>query len=97
MKEITFERLLKLFDESTHADLRRLAKRPDVSHLVVFENRQLDSSRAGDRTAVIIGPGCSYKTLDAVRGLHLHDLPSQRQYPASYVVLDNQAKARVAA
>lgn len=87
MKQITLAQLLKLFDAEVRPRIQAIAARTDASHLVVFENGQFDSSQAGARTAMLIGPGCTHKTLDAVRGQHLHDLPSQRQYPVSYVVL----------
>ena len=84
LKEITVEELLKLFDPSVHDSIRRIAAKPGVTDLVVFENLQMDSSRFGDRSAVIVGPGCTYKSLEEIAGLHLGDLPSQRKYPVAF-------------
>jgi len=84
MKKISFEELLALFDESVHRQLREVFSLPITTGMVVFENQQMDSSRFGERTAVIVGPECTYKTVQECEGRHLHDLPSQRQYATYY-------------
>jgi hypothetical protein len=87
MKKITMDELLKQFDESVHDRLRALAEKPGTSHLVVFENQMLDSSQAGARSALRIGPACTTKTLDEAAGGWLGDLPSERKYPVAFVEL----------
>lgn len=78
MKEITMKELCDMFDKSVHEAIERISKRDDVSHVVVFENQDFCSSEFGKRTAMIIGPGCTYKTLDDIKNRYLNDLPSQR-------------------
>ena len=43
--------------------------------LVMFENPDLSSSHFGKRTALRVGPGCTYKTPVECVGRHLNDLP----------------------
>lgn len=84
MKRIDMPTLLLSFDESVRDRLSTIAARPGTTHLVVFENRQIDSSHRGARTAVTVGPSCTLQTLDAASAHWLNDLPSQRQYPVEY-------------
>lgn len=65
----------------TRAALESNLAREDVDGMIVFENLQMDSSAFGRRTAMIYGPGCTYKKPEDCEGQHLNDLPSQRQYP----------------
>lgn len=64
--------------------IETLAKRPGVTHIVVFENINLDASQGGRKTAVVVGPSCTYKSLDDVRDKHLGSAPSDHQYPVYY-------------
>lgn len=84
MEQLTFEKLLSLFDNTVHERLRELSKREDVAGFVVFENRQMDASSYGKRTAMIVGENCTYKTVEECEGKWLNDLPSQRQYATAY-------------
>lgn len=90
MKALTKEEMLAMLDESVHGRIEELLRRSDVTHLVIFENQMMDSSCFGDRTAMIVGPGCTYKDLEAVKGAWLYDLPSQRQYPVAYYTKEAQ-------
>ncbi len=87
MNKITLPELLERFNHSVKHLILAQTEKPGVTHLVVFENQQFDSSQFGYRTVVIIGKPYTYKTLDDVKGKHLNDLPSQRQYPVYYVEL----------
>ena len=60
---------------------------PDATHAVLFVNLDFNSSKFGAWTVMVIGPNQTYKELADVEGSHLHDLPSQRQYPVAYVAL----------
>jgi hypothetical protein len=86
LKQIT---LKKLVNDRLHLKDRLWAfsQAEGVTHLVVFQNITLDSSRLGDETILAIGPAMTYKTLAEVEGRHLYDLPSQRQYPQAFVDL----------
>lgn len=85
MNKVTIEEFLKLFSEEVHNLILQNFARVDVNGLVCFENQTLDSSSLGRRTAMIVGPGCTYKSHEDCIGKHLYDLPSQRQYPTVYV------------
>lgn len=86
MKELASkDELLELFDEAVHDKIEEsLVAYPDSTGIVVFENRMLDSSCLGDRTACLVGPSNTYKTPQECEGKWLNDLPSQRQYPTYY-------------
>lgn len=86
-KEITWTELLAQFDPSVHDALRDVAALPGTTHLVVYENRLLDSSAAGSRTAIGVGPRRTYRSLDEAYGGHLHDPPSRRQYPVAHAAV----------
>lgn len=80
------EEFFAQFDPEVHAKIEALLKRSDVDGAILFENTNLSSSACGERTAVIFGPGCTYKSAGSAEGKWLNDLPSQRQYPrAAYV------------
>jgi hypothetical protein len=81
IKDITLDALIGMFDPAVHEKLRAMAGREGVSHLVVFENLQMDSSNPGARTAIAVGPGCTYHHVYQVKDQHLGDLPSRFQYP----------------
>lgn len=85
LKQCSWSEFLELFDPSVHDRLRECARRDGVSHLVCFEVLDLWSSHLGQRTAMTVGPGCTYKDLDAVREGRLGDVPSRFQYPTVYV------------
>ena len=76
----TLEEFLKNFDESVHGTIKQRLERPDVDGIVRFDNVTFDSSRFGERTACIYGPGCTFKTVEECFAGHLHDLPSMRMY-----------------
>ena len=87
MKQIT---LTKLVADRPHLKDRLWAwsqEKVGATHLVVFQNITMDSSQFGAETVVAIGPTMTYKTLAEIEGRHLHDLPSQRQYPQEFVDL----------
>jgi hypothetical protein len=85
MKELTFPDFLKL--ESIHERIRSAALHCNATHVVCFENQQLDSFACGARTSVMVGPTCTYQSVEQCEGKWLHDLPSQRQYPVSFATL----------
>lgn len=82
MKQLTLPELLELFDPEVHQQLKSLASRPGAS-LVVYENHNLSSSRLGDRTALLVGPGCTYGSVTEAPPW-LGDLPSERQQPIAF-------------
>lgn len=87
--EITLPELLDRFDVDVRERVKDLALRsPDVAAIVVMENRQLDSSCLGQRSALAVGPGCTYKLEDVVQAnFRLGDVPSRFQYPVAIYIL----------
>jgi hypothetical protein len=85
MDEKTLAEFLTLFSPSLHESLILLLSKEGVDALVCFENKMFDSPHFGERSALAVGPGCTYKSPEEVRGRHLGDLPSQRKYPIAFV------------
>ena len=85
LKKITLEELIAKFDPSVHEKIRRIAGKEGTTHMVLFENVDFSSSRFGACSALAIGPGNTYRTLEEVENAHLGDLPSERKYPTAYV------------
>lgn len=84
MKRITFTEFLTHFDESLHNKLKDQASQLDILGHVAFRNDDFCSSNFGHITACCYGPTCTYKTIKDFEGKHIHDLPSQREYPFCY-------------
>lgn len=80
MIEMTYDELLEQFHENVHQQIKESVERNRGTHVVMAVNQQLDSSRCGEKTAMCVGPDCTYKTPDECEGKWLNDLPSQRQY-----------------
>jgi hypothetical protein len=80
----TWEEFLAQFDEEVHSRLREVMNREGVSSLVMFENQMFDSSAFGQRTALCVGSGCTYKSVEEAAGMHLGEVPSRFQYPLLY-------------
>ena len=88
MKEITMKELLELFDPEVHSAIAASIERCAATHVVVAENQQMDSSQLGRRTAMVVGPTCTYRTLEECEGKWLFDLPSQRQYFVAFAKVE---------
>jgi len=96
MKQITKDELLELLDPEIHGSVLGMPKRfPDAEAVVLFENVTLDSSRLGERTVCIVGPGRGIPSVAECEGQWLNDLPSQRQYPQAFVPLGELLPAEV--
>ena len=83
-EKVDWNTFKNLFDEEVHPALERVIRRDGVSHIVCFENPNMNSSEFGHRTAVIAGPGCTYRTLDMALEGRLGDTPSRFQYPTFF-------------
>jgi hypothetical protein len=90
LKEISWKQLLGMFEDETAKVIIQRSKSYVSTHVVVFMNNQMDSSRTGDRTAVCVGPNNTYKTLADCDGKWLNDLPSQRQYANFYAEIPQE-------
>lgn len=87
LKQLTAVEFLGKFDPTVHARIIELAKTPDAIALAVFENITFDSSLFGQRTAYVVGPNNTFKTLEQIDGKWVNDLPSQRMHATSYVTV----------
>lgn len=91
-KEATWQEFLQLFDESLHDKIRAACRDKQATHIVCFECLQLDSSWAGRRAALVVGPSCAYRTVEETHGKWLNDLPSQRQYPVYWATVPEEVR-----
>jgi hypothetical protein len=87
MKKVTMDEFLTLFDETVHETIKQRFSIQNVTGIVCFETQALELIAAGRarRTAVIVGPTCTFKSVDDCQGKWLGDLPSERLYPSVYV------------
>jgi hypothetical protein len=80
MKKLeTMKDLKSLFDVSVHKALERLAE--GAEYIVVYENHDFWSSRLGERTAVKVGPGCTYASLE----MAMKHSPTYADVPIAYL------------
>lgn len=84
MKKLSWQEFVGQFDLSTHKQLEEQRRKPGVVALVCAENHMFESSCFGRRSALIVGPDCTYKSVESCEGKWLYDLPSQRQYFQNY-------------
>lgn len=84
MREVSLKEILDKMDPSVHQQILDGVKVQQATHVVLFENVDMSSSRIGERTVVFVGPKNTYKTPEECEGKWLNDLPSQRQYPQEY-------------
>lgn len=84
--ELTEEQFLALFDPEVHETIRTKANQPGVEAVVCMEVLQMDSSCFGMRSALIVGPDCSYQLaqIETHPNFRLGDVPSRFQYPTAY-------------
>jgi hypothetical protein len=89
LKRLSIGDFLDLFDESVRGDIVAAKGRyPDAEAIVCCENLQMDSSRCGDRSALVVGPSNSWTLdflMDPANWFRLGDMPSQFQYPVAFV------------
>lgn len=84
IEEKPLDEFLCMFDRDVHTDILSKFNSSGVTAVVCFENLDMDSSQLGARTAVIVGPECTYKDVEACQGQHLGDVPSRFQWPVVY-------------
>ncbi|HYG24484.1 MAG TPA: hypothetical protein VEH04_17025 [Verrucomicrobiae bacterium] len=82
IKELTEDEFLDLFDPSVHEVLKVKSKLPGADAVVCFEVLDMSSSQCGHRTALVIGPGCTYQEGHLVDA-RLGDVPSRFAYPVA--------------
>jgi hypothetical protein len=82
-REMAFENT-RQSRERTKEGIDRMLEREDVTGICIFENLDMWSSNLGSSSALCYGPGCTYKTIDDLKGQHLGDVPSRFKYPTKY-------------
>ena len=80
----TLDELLADFDADSKRQIDEKVKEYEATHVVLFENQQLDSGQCGEQSAMPVGPNNTFKSVEDCKGKWLNDLPSQRQYPVAY-------------
>ena len=86
MEEVTIEEIIMNFDKEDIEYLKQQVKELNGTHIVLAENKNMSSSRFGQKSAIIVGGKASYKINDC-NGKWLNDLPSQRQYFTKYAIV----------
>ena len=81
IKQLPFLDYLNLFDKSVIGAIGDQLRRPGVSGAVCFEGLDLSMPNLGQRTSLIFGRDCTYKTAEEITAGRLGDVPSRFQYP----------------
>ncbi len=81
VEELSEEQFLSLFDAEVRDTICERSRNPGVEAMVCFECIQLDSPMVGNRTALTMGPGCTYPLSEIEKGARLGSVPSVFQYP----------------
>jgi hypothetical protein len=66
-------------------------KRDDVNGMILYENKQLDSSGLGSTVGLAYGSGCTLTDIERIKEdmPYINDLPSRRMYPFAYYEKEN--------
>lgn len=85
MQELTMDAFLEEFDPEVRPKIKEaIARYEGVTHVVMARCEDMWSSMRGHKTAMVVGPNNTYKTLEDCEGKWLGDLPSQRQHFVKY-------------
>ena len=88
VKKLSWSEFIAQFDESVRDAIAVSRKKDGVDGVVMLVNHVFDSSRFGDKTAMVYGPGCTYKSLQVIRdqrcGVYITGLPSSASFVESY-------------
>ena len=93
-KEVTWNEMLAELDESVHEAIKDAAAINQASAIVVIENLDMWSSRHGDKSALCVGPTCTYKRVEDVK--RIGDVPSRFQYPKVWAKVPNEVLSQKA-
>ena len=92
IRKLSWSEFIAQFDESIRDTLVTCRKKEGVDGMVMLVNHVMDSSRFGDRTAMIYGPSCTYKSLEMITeqkgGVYITGLPSSASFAESYTTED---------
>jgi hypothetical protein len=85
LKEVALEEFLALYDPVIRPLIRAKLAEKGVDAMVDFANLDLWSSQYADRTAVAVGPGKTFPTVESAEGQRIGETPSAFQYAIHYV------------
>ena len=87
-KKLSWPEFIAQFDESVQNAIENTRKKEGVEGMVMLVNHVLDSYRLGDKTAMIYGPACTFKSLESITeqkaGVYTTGLPSSASFAESY-------------
>lgn len=72
------------FNDEVHQQIRALLAREDVSAVICFEYLELSPTHSGRRAAMVVGPGCTYKTVEEVKDRPIGETPSVQKWAVAY-------------
>jgi hypothetical protein len=78
LKKVEYMEILETMDVETWPHIGDMIDRLEATAIVLFKNLELGRT---DQTVMAIGPNCTYKSIEDVRGGHLGDTLSSHQYP----------------
>ena len=88
VKKLSWVEFLKQYDPSVHEAITFVRGKEGVTGVVTLQCEVLDSSRCGQITAIIYGPGCTFKTVDDMLklpgGVYPTGLPSSASFPINF-------------
>lgn len=90
VRQLPEEEFLALFDTSVHEAIKANAAKEGVEAVICFENLDMWSSQFGLRTAMIVGPSCTYQLATLGPDFRLGDVPSRFQYPTAYWLIGDR-------
>jgi hypothetical protein len=86
--KLSWPDFLKQYDKEVHDALATVRKHEDVTGVVTLQCEMMGSSRFGMLTAMIYGPGCTFKTVDDMLklpgGVYPTGLPSSASFPINF-------------
>ena len=87
-KKLSWKEFIEQFDTDVRASIVSNRKKEGVDGVAMLVCHVLDSSRIGQRTAMIYGPSCTFKSLDMIQeqkgGIYPTGLPSSAAFAETY-------------
>jgi hypothetical protein len=88
VKKLSWQEFIAQYDPSVHDAISANRKKAGVDGVATLQCEVLDSSRCGILTALIYGPGCTYKSVDKMleipSGIYTTGLPSSAAFPINF-------------
>ena len=88
VKKLSWDEFIKQYDPSVHTAIAQNRVREGVTGVVTLQCEVMDSSRCGVLTAMVYGPGCTFKTVEDMLklpgGVYPTGLPSSASFPVNY-------------